>query len=405
MKSEIYLVTPWFGTFAGGGEATFRALSKKFKACGIDVTVLTTTSKSPYLDWHKDAHPAGESVVDGTRTIRFEVDQRNQDDFHLAVRKRLDGLPVERHLQDAFFTLGMNSQKLIDFASKLPKHVPILAGHYYQALAPSLINALPDRISFMPAFHDEPEFYWSPIEASVKRARHLLYLSQEEKRLTIAAHGRTGGRKVVEAPVVGLGVELPVSLESREKMKVMRLSVAEKFKLPGRYFIYVGRIEEGKGLSYLLPWYEEWSAQREAVGLPTIPLVLVGAGNMEIVPKSKHFISAGYVSLEEKFAIASGAVALINPSVMESFSYVVMESWLVGRPVVVPRQCAVTSGHCDRSGGGEVFADQAQFEAALNKLTQSDVADVLGEAGRKFVNQEYGWPVVMNRLLHAMELA
>lgn len=405
MASEIFLVTPWFGTFAGGGEATFRALSKKFTACGVKTTVLTTTSMSPYKDWHKDTHPAGEGVVDGVRTLRFDVDQGNQDDFHLAVRKRGEGGTVERHLQESFFSLGLNSQALIEYVSKLPETATILAGHYYQALATALVNTLPGRVSFMPAFHDEPEFYWQPVESSVKRARHLIYLSSEEKRLTISAHGHAAGRQVVEAPVVGLGVELPPSLTSAERLSSARRAAAQKFDLPARYFVYVGRIEAGKGLSYLIPWYQEWCAKREASGLPTIPLVLVGAGNMEIVPDSKYFVSSGYVSLEEKFAIISGAVALINPSVMESFSYVVMESWLVGRPIVVPRQCAVTSGHCERSSGGKVFADQAQFEIALNELEQSDISDTIGEAGRAFVNEHYRWPTVMSRLMHAMELA
>ena len=397
----FYLITPWFGTFAGGGGRTFAALAELLSRCGFDTTVLTTCSKSPYEDWRTITLPAGESRVNGVRVMRFAVDQTNADPYHAAVAARLQGLPVSEKLQDAFYRLGLNSQDLISYVGELSGEAVIIAGHYFQSLVPSVINRYPGRIVALPAFHDEPEFYWSPIERMTRNSRSILFISEEEKNLAIRAYGRKGGRKLIEAPVVGLGLEVS-ERAAVPQGKASTTAILKDFDPTASYLAYVGRIEGGKGLSYLMPWIISMNERRVESGLQPIPLVLVGDGPPNVVPPSPFLQHVGYLPEERKTAVVEGAIALVNPSTLESFSYVVMEAWLAGTPVLVPAACAVTSGHVARCGGGLVFQDELDFSEKLDLMLQPGVRAALAARGRDYVRANFRWPDVMDRILRAV---
>jgi glycosyltransferase involved in cell wall biosynthesis len=100
----------------------------------------------------------------------------------------------------------------------------------------------------------------------------------------------------------------------------------------------------------------------------------------------------------------AGALALVQPSVNESFSRVVMESWLNEVPVLVHADCAVTVGHCRRSGGGFWFRDWPEFAEAAGRLAGDPaLRRRLGAAGRRYVLAECSWDVVCARIVQAVE--
>jgi glycosyltransferase involved in cell wall biosynthesis len=401
-RPEFFLVTPWYGTFAGGGGRALSTLADMLLKCGFPTTMLTTCSKSPYQDWRAVSVPAGESEVNGVRVLRFPVDQSNPDLYHEAVSARGRGEEVSEELQNAFFDLGLNSKELVRYVGTLPTDAVIIAGTYFQSLVPSVINANPGRVVALPAFHDEPEFYWAPIGRLVKNARQILFLSDEEKDLAIRVYGTIGGRKLVEAPVVGLGTELSeVTERALHDHRALENTVTQ-FNLPSEYLVYVGRVEPAKGLSYLMPWMISLNQRRIANGQSTIPLVLVGDGPADVVPHSPFLIPLGYRSEEEKIAVIKFATALVNPSTLESFSYVVMEAWLTGTPVLVPKKCAVTSGHVDRCGGGFVFDDEHDFCGKVDILIVREARDAMAKRGRQYVRGGFRWPDVMDRILRAV---
>jgi glycosyltransferase involved in cell wall biosynthesis len=398
----FYLITPWSGSFAGGGGRTFATLAHMLSRCGVHVTVLTTCSKSPYLDWRTESHPEGETEVNGAKVVRFPVDQENADLYHAAVSARINGESVSEELQEAFFRLGLNSQALIRFVRALPKEAVIIAGHYFQALVPSVINAIPGRIVALPAFHDEPEFYWKPIERLITNSKQLLFISEEEKDLAIRAYGQKLGKKMMASPVVGLGVDLAAGMETCLQDGSFIASAKAKLGLPSLYLIYVGRIEAGKGLSYLIPWMLTLNERLQASGRPPVPLVLVGEGPPNIVPESPFLINLGFLSEECKLVAIKQSIALINPSTLESFSYVIMEAWLMEIPVLVPRGCAVTAGHVRRCGGGRIFDGEEDFVSQVEFLMKSRFCNAMAVKGSAYVRANYRWSEVMDRVLRAV---
>ena len=55
-------------------------------------------------------------------------------------------------------------------------------------------------------------------------------------------------------------------------------------------------------------------------------------------------------------------------------------------------------GHARRSGGAIPYSGYAEFEAAVDLLLdQPELATAMGTLGRRYVEREYRWPVVLDR--------
>jgi glycosyltransferase involved in cell wall biosynthesis len=94
----------------------------------------------------------------------------------------------------------------------------------------------------------------------------------------------------------------------------------------------------------------------------------------------------------------------VQPSLFESFSRTIMESWLAGTPVIANRACEVVRWHCERSGGGLLYADD--YELAEYLAIVADAPERLrhlGARGRDYVLANYTWDVALERMEAALE--
>jgi glycosyltransferase involved in cell wall biosynthesis len=158
------------------------------------------------------------------------------------------------------------------------------------------------------------------------------------------------------------------------------------------YIAYVGRLEAGKNLLLLYDYMKRYADNGGKV-----KLVVMGKGPLE-PPQHPAFDYRGFVSDQEKAQTCANALALCQPSLNESFSLVIMESWLAGRPVLVPEECDVTREHVRRSKGGLWFYSADEFAAALDWLdNQPELASRMGQNGRRYVLENYTWSAVAER--------
>ena len=59
---------------------------------------------------------------------------------------------------------------------------------------------------------------------------------------------------------------------------------------------------------------------------------------------------------------------------------------------------AVLKDHCLRSSGGLFYADGDEFADALQRLLGDEgLRAAMGESGRRYVEEQYAWPVVLGR--------
>jgi glycosyltransferase involved in cell wall biosynthesis len=155
-------------------------------------------------------------------------------------------------------------------------------------------------------------------------------------------------------------------------------------------------LERGKRVDIAVEYAARLIAER---GLD-LKLVLIGSGSYRAPRHLRDVVTElGFVSEDEKRAAYAGALALVNPSELESLSLVLLEAWREGTPAVVAAGSEVMRDHCERSGGGFTFADYPGFAAAVTRLMlDPDLRARMGSDGRDYVRSRYSWSAVRTRL-------
>ena len=165
------------------------------------------------------------------------------------------------------------------------------------------------------------------------------------------------------------------------------------------YITYAGRIDESKGCGEMFRYFEVYKRQYGGA----LKLVLMGKAVMDI-PKYPDIISLGFVSDETKFAVMASAKALVLFSQFESLSMVVLESMMMGRPVLVNGKCEVLKGHCTRSNAGLYFTTYQEFAGTLNYLlTHPAQYGTMRKNAVKYVEENYRWERIVEAIYQLIE--
>jgi glycosyltransferase involved in cell wall biosynthesis len=240
-----------------------------------------------------------------------------------------------------------------------------------------------ERGYLIPCLHDEPYARYSTTRHLLRTVRHVLANSDPEAALIRELAGIDERR----CSVVGEGIDLRPHGDG------------ERFRrergLDGKLVYFTGRRDFTKNFPLLLAYAEEYWARHG----PRFKLMVSGPGRLDVPHALRSFVvDLGYLSVEEKHAAYAAADLFCNPSLLESFSIVIAESWLQGTPVLVHGDCAVTVDQCRRSGGGLWFKSYGEFDAALSLLlARPDIARRLGAQGREWVNRTCRWEDVVRR--------
>jgi glycosyltransferase involved in cell wall biosynthesis len=191
---------------------------------------------------------------------------------------------------------------------------------------------------------------------------------------------------------VGMGVQPPAGIKPDRFKK--------NFCLRRPFLFYAGRREGGKNTPLLVEYFRLFHDLHS----PELDLVLAGSGPVDIAPKARRFIrDVGYLEEEQKWDAYGSAYAFCQPSTNESFSIVLLESWLTGKAALVNAFCPVTREHCRLSGGGLYFRDYLEFEECLLYLLKNPrEAGMMGSAGKDYVLKNYGWDRILSRLEEAL---
>lgn len=375
---RVLWVVPRYGPeVVGGAETLVRALAERCAAMGWDVEVATTCA-TDHVTWANDL-PEGEAVDAGVRVRRFPVGPRDtarHDVLHAAVLAgRADYADELEWLAQSVWSPRM--QEYLDDAD-----------HDLRILAPYLFGttvwgamAHPSRSALLPCLHDEPYAHLRTVRALLGAVAGCAFNAPGEERLARRlAPVRDGG-------VVGIGFDPPAGAPGPPPGPLADV---------GPYLLYAGRLEEGKRVHVAVD-----HAVRLAAETPDAPvLALIGSGGYRPPPEARgRVVELGYLSEQDKRAAYAGALALVNPSEMESLSLVLMEAWLEGTPAIVAAGSEVMSDHVARSGGGVTFAGYDDFRAAVRGVLDDPArAERMGAAGRAYVLDEYGWDAVWERL-------
>lgn len=386
---RLAFVVPWFGQdIPGGAEAQARRTLLKLAERGAQVEVLTTQVKDYFSDWTVNARPA-EERVQGVTVRRFPVQPRDADAFN-AVNAKV----VRREtLSDA--DLRTFQEQMLRCPG-LPEYIAahqddydlfVFVGYMWSTTVLGS-RACPGKAVHIPCFHDEGYMDLAWYHDMIRQARGVLFNAPAEHALAQAKIGLAPGQAV----------------DAGEGVDTDWVGDGEAFRRRhdlGEYLLFLGRKDQDKNFPLLVEYFRRYRDERA----PDLTLVVMGPGGRQADPRDgASILDLGFAPLWEKRDALSGSLALVNPSLLESFSIVLMETWIARRPALVHADCDVTRDHCLTSGGGLYFRSYAEFAACVDRLRQDpELADRLGRAGRRYVLQNFTWSRVLDRYLEAFE--
>lgn len=373
---RVAVVVPRYGAdVLGGAESQARGFAEAAAKKGWHVEVWTTCARSHYT-W-ENFYPEGSSDINGVKVRRFSVAWRDRDRWvELEVKLAQQGFlsPAEAYI---WLDSGPHSPSLyVHIARHAADFDVIVALPYAMPMIHYAVWSAPDNVVLWPCLHDEPYAYLETTRLLLGSVWGVMFNSPEEARLS---RHRLQAR-IDRWAVLGEGVSLSTNPSKPPGLKA------------NNFVLYLGRLEEGKNLPLL---YEYMGRYYRIQG--RIHLVIAGDGPVK-PPPNRAFVNLGFVSEGEKAFLYSHAIALCQPSLRESFSLTIMESWLAGRPVLVHGDCPVTRGHVQRSKGGLWFRTYEEFAGALDWLLEHpDLAARMGENGKRYVLANYTWEAVLDR--------
>ncbi|HEY3218762.1 MAG TPA: glycosyltransferase family 4 protein [Candidatus Limnocylindria bacterium] len=345
------------------------------------VEVATTTALD-YWTW-ANHFPAGATEVDGLAVRRFPVAKGRSPDFKALETHVLTQAHTLADEQAWLAAQGPHAPELLDHLHDHGRDYDavLFYTYIYEPTAAGLA-IVPERAALVSTAHDEAAIRLAPYQALFQMPRAFGFLTPEERDLV------QGRFRNAHIPYELLGIGLAPAPEHDEGY---RARFAD-----GPVVAYLGQVSEGKGVDELLAL---WDAYRAKGGEGT--LALAGTVRMS-VPKRDDIAVLGRVSEDDKWALLAAADALVLPSRFESLGIVLLESWQVGTPVLVPRANAVTSGQVKRSGGGLAYQEET-FDAALATLLGD--REAIGLRGREWVRAQCSWAAFDARLERLVALA
>jgi len=368
---------------AGGAEVHAKELVEHLAAAGHEIEVFTTCARN-HATWANEFEP-GPCTVGGIPVRRFRVNEGRDIETLVELQERI--LAFEELSFDEekrWISNGVNSEGLYrhlhevrdDFDAFL--FMPYMFGTTYWGA-----QVVSERSVLIPCLHDEAYAAMKIYKELFDNVKGVMFNTEPERDL---------GVRMFELPdykvgVVGMGFAPAAAYDAERFRRTTRIG--------DPFVLYSGRREHGKNTPLLLKYFRTFKRYTKN----RLRLVLLGSGELDLQPVDRKYVTdLGYVSEQDKHDACAAALAFVQPSVNESLSIVIMESWLAGRPVVVHAGCAVTAWHARRSQGGLPFGTYFEFEEILSVLLdEPGLGDRLGRNGRAYVLEQYSWPACLER--------
>lgn len=371
-----FVVQRYGADVAGGAEALCRRTAQALAEAGDEVTVFTTTARD-YLTWAPH-YAEGETDDAGVRVLRFPVEPPDPSAAAALVRAlSLGGVDAAAEAAWAR-TQGPVSRPLVAAVRGGGDEVVALWTYLY-ATTQLAMPLVAERSVLVPMAHDEPMLRFGLTRGVVAMARGFAFLTPEERRLVDDVHG-IGARPAVE---VGAGLDPPVGGDAAR--------ARSRRTLPPRYVLYLGRVDQAKGVDALVRAHAGYRAGGGELGL-----VLAGraAGRLRL---PDWVVETGFVDDVERADLLAACDVVALPSRYESLSLVALEAWQAGRPTLANARSEVVAGQTARSGGGLLYADAETYARQLRRLDRDPaLREGLGTSGRSFTST-LTWPAAVRR--------
>ena len=378
---RLGIMLPRYGAdVVGGTEHWLQMLAEHLIAeRGWEVEVFTTCATSA-VTWEDELEP-GTSTLNGV-TVHRHRSVSGRDPAYGAldpVVRRDPGLLPDAVASRFIELVGPVCPDVIDHAEASTCDLVAVTPYLFWPAVHG-VPRLGRRVVFHGAAHDEAELHFRIMRPVYGAVGGFAYNSFAERTLV--------ERLFPVAHVPGCVVGNTVVERAGDPAAAEALGVGD-----APFVLCVGRVERTKGAHVLAEMFAEYKRRRPG----PLKLVFIGPEH-ERVDRHPDVVVAGRQPEAVKWGALGAAEVFITPSAFESFSLVVLESWLAGTAVLVNGLCAATMEHCRRGGGGLWFTSYATFEAALDRLLEDgDLRADLGRRGEAYARATFAWEPLLDR--------
>jgi glycosyltransferase involved in cell wall biosynthesis len=382
-RPEVAFVVQRYGEgITGGSESLARAIAERL-AAEYRITVFTSCARD-YVSWRNEL-PEGQERLGGVDVRHFPSErERDLDAFNAYAEPLYARVPTLDEELEFLRLQGPEVPKLVE-ALRLEKErfaaFVFFTYLYYPTYWGLALPGVADRAALVPTTHDEPPLRFSIYREVFVRPRAFGFLTAAEQAL-VRRRFELAGRPTVLA---GMGVDVPPHADAD--------SFRSRHALDRPYAIYAGRIDAGKGCAQMLAHHARYRREKK----DALDLVLIGRLAM---PEPRHdgVRYLGFLPEDEKAAALAGARVVVCPSPFESLSIALLEGLSLGTPGLVNARSEVLREHCLRSGAALYYEDADEYVESMDLVARDgSLHAALGASGRRYVQAEYRWDVVLDR--------
>lgn len=365
-------------------------MARGLQARGWEVEIATTCARD-HFTWENE-YPAGVSEENGLLVRRFpavvSTPRAERAELERAI---LSGRPLSLSEQQRWMNDDVRVPELFHFLlDHADDYDGLIFTPYMFWVAFACSQIAPSRTVLWTCLHDEPFARLEIFQPMLTGVAGLWFQTEPEHEFAHRLLARPAPHRVV-----GCGVPIPEGYDPEGFRK--RFGIDDR-----RFILYAGRREGAKNWETLLASFAGFVR-----GRGDAPLALVTCGSGDVNPPlevAEHVIDLGFLSDQDRDNAFAAADAYIQPSLYEAFSRTVMQAWLAGTLVIGNGGCAPVRWHCERSGAGITYDDEAEFEQALDFVADApDAARALAAGGREYVLSNYTWERVLDAIEATLE--
>ncbi|EEI92624.1 glycosyltransferase, group 1 family protein [Sphingobacterium spiritivorum ATCC 33300] len=400
---KIGLITVRYGLeINGGAEFHCRMLAERL-APQNEIDVLTTTIRN-YVSF-ENPFPTGEEVINQIKVLRFSNTEYDHQRFRQAEKKAKWSRKIRRlifrfKLSSVIFKLfpvwnfkiteeyelmrlhKFYSKDLIDYIkARHHEYDALIFFSYENPLTQLGIMVAPQKSILMPAAHLEGMLFRSINSHSFTKAAFIAFNTDTERQM---CH-QLFQHKMSPNSVVAVGTTLSEP-ENAENIK-------KNYPVPEHYILYSGRVTSEK-LNSLINDFLQYKQQNPG----DLRLVLTGDIMMEKTV-SDEIVYMGFVPEPVKTYLMMHAMAIINPSTVESLSLLTLEALSLGKFIIANKKCNVMREHERKSNGAvQCYSSFVSFTTILNMVVNYPEKLIeIRKNAEKYVEDNYNWDKVIRQ--------